>query len=146
MKCPPPRALPPAHAVLVRPSKQSGAFPGTSDGRSSDRTGSEETDERTDLQTAERKRARESRRPPLSLVNPSSTASLALTPVALARPRPPRAASHPHRRPCRPPSVRDCLGGRGWVGQSVPSLSDFQCHHHYHPSSPFTSPKSSSPC
>ena len=142
MKCPPPRALPPAHAVLVRPSKQSGAFPGTSDGRSSERTGSEQTDERTCR--LQKGRERESQEGLLSLVNPSSAASLALTPVA--RPRPPRAASHPHRRPCRPPSVRDCLGGRGWVGQSVPSLSDFQCHHHYHPSSPFTSPKSSSPC
>ena len=142
MKCPPPRALPPAHAVLVRPSKQSGAFPGTSDGRSSERTGSEQTDERTCR--LQKGRERESQEGLLSLVNPSSAASLALTPVA--RLRPPRAASHPHRRPCRPPSVRDCLGGRGWVGQSVPSLSDFQCHHHYHPSSPFTSPKSSSPC
>ena len=142
MKCPPPRALPPAHAVLVRPSKQSGAFPGTSDGRSSERTGSEQTDERTCR--LQKGREQESQEGLLSLVNPSSAASLALTPVA--RPRPPRAASRPHRRPCRPPSVRDCLGGRGWVGQSVPSLSDFQCHHHYHPSSPFTSPKSSSPC
>ena len=136
----------PARACRSRPSKQASRaepFPvRRTDGRSSERTGSEQTDERTCR--LQKGRERESQEGLLSLVNPSSAASLALTPVA--RPRPPRAASHPHRRPCRPPSVRDCLGGRGWVGQSVPSLSDFQCHHHYHPSSPFTSPKSSSPC
>ena len=136
----------PARACRSRPSKQAERSLSRYVGRTELGEDGQRTDRRTDLQTAERKRARESRRPPLSLslVNPSSAASLALTPVA--RPRPPRAASRPHRRPCRPPSVRDCLGGRGWVGQSVPSLSDFQCHHHYHPSSPFTSPKSSSPC
>ena len=103
------------------------------------------TDRRTDLQKQKgrERRARESQKASLSSSRrPSSTASIALTPVALARPRPPQPASHLNRCPCRLPSVREWWGWPGGlVSQSPHFRSDFQCHHHYHPSSPFTSPK-----
>ena len=142
-----PSARSPARACRSRPSKQAerslSRYVGRTDGARRGRAANRQTNGPADCRKEESERVKKASSLS-SILRPSSAASLALTPVA--RPRPPRAASHPQRRPCRPPSVRDCLGGRGWVGQSVPSLSDFQCHHHYHPSSPFTSPKSSSPC